>query len=476
MAVNIFSFVLMGVILYIIYSEKYLKKIYIKSLTLLVLIEMYIECGNFIDLGEFQVSYASLVEVYFCLLSLLIIVYSKCGISRTLMSTILLLVFIMILGILFIYIFPSSHKSGNSIVTWDMAINGASLQNISYNPYMIKQMIQMIMFIIDVVAMSIVFTDKTFINIFTKFCSYTKCIVVIGYLEFFIKYVLKSNAFNAFTQMFFGKTTQAYVSLLARGNGYMLQGFTKESSHYAYVLLISLIALTALNTITKKEVKWILAVLFLMIFAMSFSSYYFIACYILFLLFVKSLNGCTGKNIMKVICLIIVIICLSMILITQVDRIHDSLSTTGFIGRRIVSVIDTINLIINSNWLNNMNYLELSTRVRLGSIYETLKLSLYRPIFGYGICAVTSHGSSTMILCGIGYIGSYLWFKMMIVKSKFIRIMDINGTLLIGVMYFIINLTNSLWLRPFYEMSAIICLYSMTILYNYKNRKDIICD
>lgn len=103
--------------------------------------------------------------------------------------------------------------------------------------------------------------------------------------------------------------------------------------------------------------------------AMSFSSYYFIACYILFLLFVKSLNGCTGKNIMKVICLIIVIICLSMILITQVDRIHDSLSTTGFIGRRIVSVIDTINLIINSNWLNNMNYLELSTRVRLiGSI------------------------------------------------------------------------------------------------------------
>lgn len=392
------------------------------------------------------------------------------------MSTILLLVFIMILGILFIYIFPSSHKSGNSIVTWDMAINGASLQNISYNPYMIKQMIQMIMFIIDVVAMSIVFTDKTFINIFTKFCSYTKCIVVIGYLEFFIKYVLKSNAFNAFTQMFFGKTTQAYVSLLARGNGYMLQGFTKESSHYAYVLLISLIALTALNTITKKEVKWILAVLFLMIFAMSFSSYYFIACYILFLLFVKSLNGCTGKNIMKVICLIIVIICLSMILITQVDRIHDSLSTTGFIGRRIVSVIDTINLIINSNWLNNMNYLELSTRVRLGSIYETLKLSLYRPIFGYGICAVASHGSSTMILCGIGYIGSYLWFKMMIVKSKFIKIMDINGTLLIGVMYFIINLTNSLWLRPFYEMSAIICLYSMTILYNYKNRKDIICD
>ena len=104
MAVNIFSFVLMGVILYIIYSEKYLKKIYIKSLTLLVLIEMYIECGNFIDLGEFQVSYASLVEVYFCLLSLLIIVYSKCGISRTLMSTILLLVFIMILGILFIFI------------------------------------------------------------------------------------------------------------------------------------------------------------------------------------------------------------------------------------------------------------------------------------------------------------------------------------------------------------------------------------
>lgn len=65
---------------------------------------------------------------------------------------------------------------------------------------------------------------------------------------------------------------------------------------------------------------------------------------------------------------------------------------------------------------------------------------------------------------------------MMIVKSKFIKIMDINGTLLIGVMYFIINLTNSLWLRPFYEMSAIICLYSMTILYNYKNRKDIICD
>ena len=104
-----------------------------------------------------------------------------------------------------------------------MAINGASLQNISYNPYMIKQMIQMIMFIIDIVAMNIVFTDKTFINTFTKFCSYTKCIVVIGYLEFFIKYVFKSNAFNTFTQIFFGKTTQRTIFSLQSVKGFLCE-------------------------------------------------------------------------------------------------------------------------------------------------------------------------------------------------------------------------------------------------------------
>lgn len=303
---------------------------------------------------------------------------------------------------------PLALDAGTSELTWDDVMRGASLQQIHYNSYVLKQAIQLFIFIISMIGIYTTFEKEDYKQLIFKIGKGIKFMLVLGILELIVKDVFHSNLYNDMCMWILGNTTQAYTDITLRGLGYMLQGLTKESSHYAYSLMLSIIALTAIHTITKKEKKWICISILIMLMSMSFSTYWFLIG--IFAIWILKWIQNTPKRETKFIkcSILVIIICvIGTTLLINLNSIYNNLEAKGFLERRIKSLIEEVDLVLSGNWLTAGDSLEWSNRVRIGSSYETLKLVLYRPIFGVGISAATSHGSTTMLLSRNWSSGNY---------------------------------------------------------------------
>lgn len=470
MKINVFSIVLLILILKSLIKSKDNKMRLINLTVLTATIEIFIEQGNFIQINNLLISYPTVMELLLFIYTLILLVKEKKVKKKTIFLASLIIA-VVLLGICNLILNPGNIQGATSEVTWDDIMRGSSLQNIKFNSYVIKQAIQMFIFITVIVVIYSVFDKQDYIEILKQFSKNVKLMLVVGLIEFVIKYIFNSNLFNSFCEMFFGTTAQAYTEITSRGTGYVLQGFTKEASHYAYTLMIAIISLYAMNKITGKENKWIILAIILMIASMSFSCYWFLGGIVLIAIikWIQKSNN-IGKFVKWILVISISILIINTIL-TNISTIYNELEATGFIQRRIKSLIEEIKLIINGEWLYAQNSLEWSNRVRLGSSYETIKLLRYKPLFGIGISAATSHGSTTMLLSGIGIIGTYLWTKLCFYTSNLL-IQNKKYYTLGVIVFLIINLLNSMWLRPFYELSVIMWMIPLNFIFTDDNKQE----
>ena len=76
-----------------------------------------------------------------------------------------------------------------------------------------------------------------------------------------------------------------------------------------------------------------------------------------------------------------------------------------------------------------------------------------------------------MLLSGIGIIGTYLWTKLSFYASN-LSIQNKKYYTLGVIVFLIINLLNSMWLRPFYELSVLIWMISLNIIFSNYDKQD----
>lgn len=136
-------------------------------------------------------------------------------------------------------------------------------------------------------------------------------------------------------------------------------------------------------------------------------------------------------------------------------------------------MIEEIELVISGDWIYSTTSLEWSNRVRLVSSYETLKLVPFRPLLGLGFGAVTSHGSTTMLLCGVGLVGTFLWIYFSCFSCRSLIIQTDKFYYKLCILIWIVgNLLNSLGLRPFYEMTTFCIMIALSIIFISRNQSN----
>ena len=465
MSINIFSILLLIVIVWIIIKNRGLKKKLLNMTLLTVFLELYVEMGYFINIKGTLISYRTIGEMFLLFISILSLVkLHKIKINKN----VFFLICIIIIGIINLILIPAKVKTANGNISWDDFIMGQSFEYINFNFFVVQEALQMIVFIINVLAIYNIFEKEDYKEMLIKFSRIIKIILIFGLVEFVIKYILHSNIYNEISNIIFGKAEASVLVLKERGTGYILQGFTTEASHYAYVLMVSTIILFASNQMTNKEKKWIGICIFLMCTSMSFSSILFVFGLSVIYILYRISNTKTNKiKIIKIFLIFLIILIMMGIVIFNFSNIFNNLSENNFLQRRLKSLIQEIELIFNGEWTTSTESLEWSNRVRLVSSFETLRLIKYRPLFGLGIASVTSHGSTTMLLAGIGVLGSYFWTKYIFfsLKNNLCNVNRIYYDLAI-VTWFLINMLNSMGLRPFYELSSVFLMEAFIIIFS----------
>ena len=423
--------------------------------------ELYLEIGYAIQIGGY-INYRTIMEVllFFCVIT------KMRKTSRKIVKQSVILYACLIIPIILLLLFPSNQLVAVIDTSWDDILEGASRKNPEINGYVIQMLIQFLIYIIVYVYIVSYYEKTDYFRLLSKTNRLINCMLVLGLFEFVLVTILhQGTLWGEFKEMFFGISEATITESRERGGLFELTLFTKEASHYAVLLFLTFIIKMGYNLIKNKRIfdYFLFLNLFLLAVSMSFTSV-LCAFGILVILITYRWRIIKPSSIKAEKYFFVFL--LSVVLLFFSSIIND-LNTEGFFSRRVMSIIEEINVVTTDSWMTETTALEWSNRVRLLSVYQTLLAFLHRPIFGYGIGAVTAHGATPMFLSGAGIVGVYLWSKFNFFQKKIIGVFNSDkfGLKVAVISFFIVFMFGG-FLRNFYEVSAIMLAISFSIIYS----------
>lgn len=427
--------------------------------------ELFVEIGYAVNLGGYPVNYRTIAEI---VLALYCLFNFKYYITKQYVYYLILL----FLPIFLLLVFPSNELVSTIDVTWDNVLRGEkSLSNPRVNSFVLQQTFQFVLEFIICISILQHYRKNDYVMLLNKLSKIVNIFLVVGLVEFVARNFLGLNeSWGNFLENTFGTSSSTIFESRLRGSTYELTLFTKEASHYAYCLTIMLLIKISSNIMNRKKLidKWVAFNIMLMVFAMSFSVLLF-GLFLIFVILHYRWDVIKPKSIRtEKIFLIFAIFTFGL----YISAFMAGLSEDNFFSRRILSAIEEINVVTTDEWKYSNTSLEWSNRVRMLSSYQTILTFLHRPLFGYGLGAVCSHGATTMLLSGLGVVGTYFWSKTYFfsqyLKKNFGKMT--NSYKYSYFMFMGVNLLNSQGVRPFYELSAIVVIISLTFIFcKYEN-------
>lgn len=405
---TVLSFMLMFYVIYSWIRQRTLDNFIIHIIALDIILHTCVSIGYFLRF-KFDFDYFYFTDILILVYGILKFVLKKRINSRIFLNY-LFYIGIVIIGLGCLMIFPYKEMMVTNGTNWDLYIRGTDyLREAGFAAENIVFFLKTF-----VIATSVAFL-KMFINmemwgeILDKMYYWVKVILSVGIFEAISRYIFGSDIFNTITIRLFGLTKSTYDVSMVRGNGYMLQGLTREGSAYAYSLSILCVFLYVRSCCHKKVLPWMYTALGLMILSMSITAVY---C-IVFLLIMKAvfdhymfMEKCSrfSRNRFLVVAAVILGGFLTGFLL---KRKSDSIN---YMLWRIVDAYKTLEMVFNGTWRNFTGWYG-SNQLRLISTWETLKLTVHRPFFGFGIGATTSHSNLAILLAEIGYGGAFCWYR-----------------------------------------------------------------
>lgn len=473
--INLFSFVLIILIVFSILKARRPQTILFNMIVLTVSVELFIEVGYFIELGNAEITYRRTIELILFFVSLYVLAKRPIKKDRFYKYGFYLLAIAMG-AILFLVIFPSSAQVANIDNPWeDILLQQKSIANPAVSGFVIQQNFQLVIYAITLFAVYSSFQKEDYFKLIRSFTKIIKFFFILGCFELVMKDVFRYENYGKIVEYIFGFSESTIYEARTRGFGLELTGLTKEASHYSYMLFICIIILFSQYAITKSKryYKWIIIGMILIFFCMSFSSVLFIIALIAFYILYRWNSDQSGKGKIKKILFITAVIGIVIIIVFSFNFNTLSSSSDDFFSRRISSLIEEKDVIFNGGWQTANTALEWSNRVRLLSIFMTLKAFIARPLFGYGFGTITCHGATAMMLAGTGIFGVYFWTKFNFYISSIItpnlNKKYFNYTI---VIFLFVNLFNSFGLRPFHELHSFFFAISICLLFDSTKQNE----
>lgn len=400
---SLFSIVSIFIIFLCLTINNSYKRKFINVLAFYIFVYMNIEVGYFYksETGS-TYRYSYFIGLIVCLMAFMIIIIKLHSLSQNILMFLASIV-TMGLGVVDLIYHPLNKK----IVTGDMLIDeywvgGKSLKYVEFNSMVQKSIIQYGIFLFVLFAIIIYFNRDDYVYLLRRVSDWCKISIIWGCIEFLFKNVLAINIFTTVINSFFGYNENVFLYTEKFGKFIRLSGMSSEASHYAYSLFIIAIIEYANVKLNKEKHIWLWLTLALLLVSMSFSSILYIGAFAAMYIIIKNKNNIYfGKKIIFTFIGIIIFV-VGVGVIINLNAFQNS-----YYGKRLMEIFNDTNLFVKLEALRSVRYT--SSRVRLISIITTLQLVRFRPLFGLGLGAASSHGSFAMILSNLGIIGTITW-------------------------------------------------------------------
>jgi len=392
--INIATIFLLGTLLLIMAKCRNLEELRMFSLVGALAFALLVNSGYFLQIGSIFLQYDEFMVLFFLGLSLF--TGKLYRIDKTVFFGGLGLIIVVLLGVVMLALDLRNVKVLPIGESWDAFFYGRTylLAPVTFSTKNIERIIRIIMLVVIGISINeylrkapidaISFFEKAIIMI-------TSVQVLIGALDFCLKFFLQTAFLQQFTAFFFGIAPSQFGRYIVRGGTYAIQGFMREPSHFAMSFLPGIIVLSlSVGKGTKMRLLEILVVGALF-FAASFTGFGLI-CFWLALKIINQLTHWKMMSLLKssILLLGVFFLCIGLffywnhfpLLSYYANRLMGALGFGPSIG---------------------------SESIRMGSILEMLKLFLLYPILGCGLGSTNAHGFLPSLLANVGILGFISW-------------------------------------------------------------------
>ncbi len=454
----IFSVIFVFALLYI-FSLKDRKEKYLNLLLLTVILNLWFLQGYFIKIGNKEIiTCGNLADRVLFFYSLYYLYVTRSMIPEKIKKRFFLMLIIPLVGILLEVIFPFNGEllPYDAEHGWDGYVYGeyGKVNYIISLSQMLINYIKMAIVWFDIVAIKIICDKNDIIKLCHKMIITSYIVIWYGYFEFFLKNIISVPMLTyEFTAIFFGRNeTSIWAEPAKKGTEwFVLQGFTREPSHFVIVLFLISISMIIYNKIIDKgivlEKKYSIRILVgncvLMYLTGGFSAIWCIGmlwgCYAL----VKfDAYRASPKRIIKIATMV-------MLLFTVIYSIVVMLGNE-YVRERLDNLFMVFDMITDNPYILLMLSGDVSTVARLVSIFDTFQVAIQRPLFGLGIGVQWAHDILATMLADFGIIGIITWFCFVTSGDRK------YDYILVGVIFFV-------WGLPFGIGILSHCFYALLI-------------
>ena len=325
----------------------------------------------------------------------------------------------MIISMLLLIFFPSStaRATGLSNPRFEDYMTGHyAFSNPFFSKFTVFYVVLAACLAFIVNTLRVYFSVEDWKKVLCNLAKICKALLLIICLEFIIKYLLHSQLYSDFIVMAFGRGTSTYLNLENRGIFVMMQGLTREGSHFAYSMMLMVMLLYTAGIIeNRKNNIWI----FISIMAMILSgALMMLICvstlsgYWLLMMFARNENK-TKKRIA------IVIMYTALLLLVAVFAVNRLMNSSGYIGTRFMDAVSVLLGVGNKNvaYYASLSHVT-SNQSRLFSLYYAFTEWMKRPLFGIGIGTTFAYSSTLLTLAEAGIVTVILLLRFYINVGK----------------------------------------------------------
>ena len=436
-----FAIVTLFILLFLIIKNGFSVVLIVNLIIFNLLLEIAKPRGYFLQIGNGEYYCEDAISVISLFITIIFIFKNK--ISLAIFRLLSLALFIAVCGLLLEIIFPLEEKILNPSIPggWDAYVAGnAQKSYVQINYVRFALFVCQLLYFFSVCSIVIKYVDsRVFEYICKKIVFFSRFILLAAFIDFLFKYFLDSKLFYDSLSLLLGEGLNTYKFDDLRNGELLLQGITREPSHFAYSLFCISIFFYIQGKVEKRksEIFFILLSFFLMWLSGAFSSVLYSTCFILFGLIYGKLSE-NSKNIhvysliftFLILCFVIVLFAIS------------STNSDNEILSRINNIRTAFLFIIEDDWRGR--FAIASEYVRFISIIDTVRDFVNKPLFGIGAGVELAHSGVITFLTNFGILGMLVWWLSLIKISSNKRGSNILLLLLVILPNFLIGFYSTL--------------------------------
>lgn len=412
---------------YILLAGGTSKQKYISFLVLATVMAIAMPQGYLLMIGDTEISSLRKMSGLMCFLyGLYYILTHRMQVSQKTIIRCIMLLGSMMTGILVALVYPYTEPIIPPLpdYSWDLYTIGKCTKIVV--PLGIGNALRLylgvVMFLGVVVSVKLICNDDDLLNVLRKVIVYSQPLVYYGIFEFIQKNILGDLTLTYdINEIVFGLGENTFTHATTKGTDfYVLQGVTKEASHFIlsmFVIALSILIWNKIQTVrfNKSGVSiyhvYLLLLGILMILSGGFSAWW--CLFILFFVYLALRYDIYKKSLRESVpyiawILLLIVSIAGGCLFFFAEELEYAIARTE-------DVVYTVNILASSGTLAAIGAEgELSTFSRLTSIFDVTASFVDRPLLGLGIGFQFALAALPTMLSDLGVVGLILWFRVLV--------------------------------------------------------------